>query len=214
MPNPDGRIRSQDVCTEAVVSRTIGAAAVVTRTIGADAVTTEKIANLAVGTAQIDDLAVDTAQINTAAVTKLKVGDQEIDIQRMLNPIGWDRDHDSVTNVALTTTWESLVTNTVTVPSYAGSVLQSVAGLSHVNGSGASLVGASVVLSDSTSDPAGHISQTIRNGEEDTWTEIDSAIVSSPGATVVSQLWGRILSGTTSQGANAFILDMQCLFKR
>jgi hypothetical protein len=178
------------------------------------AVQTRVLADAAVDTAKIADLAVTNAEIANATITKLKIGDQEVDIQRMLDPIDWDRAYGFDQDVTTDTTWRHHVDETIEVPAWAGEALIIAQGSIQVTGTtGQSQIGGALKIDD-TATPTGAWTQTVPVGEVDTVNPFLSVVVTSPGSTIETRLWGRVTSGTSPQNSNIWTLNVAALFKR
>jgi len=101
MPNPDGTIISRDLSNGAV--------------------TTTKIANLAVT----------NATIANATIQSAKIGDQQVDIQRMLEPVWGATDRGLATTSITTFPATTGASHTTSVPSWVGTVYVTTIGMIH-----------------------------------------------------------------------------------
>ncbi len=199
MPNPDGRIEAQDLCSQSVAERALQTAAV----------TGDKIANLAIGTAKIDNLAVETAKIGVAAITAVKVGDQEIDVQRLLEPVGADTEVELSQNVSLTSTETVHASTTLTVPSWAGTAY--VQGISFMQMSSTGTH--SMLTRCDVGGVPGSGAVTISATSNGTFQNINfrNVTISSPGATVALEASAWLSSSTNNNnlvevsGAGTFL---------
>ena len=176
------------------------------------AVHTRIIAGRAVTTAKIDELAVTNAEIANATITKLQIGDQEVDIQRMLDPVDWTMDDGLSQNATLDTTKRHQLDVSVSIPSWAGEVLIFGTGSIQVTNAASDYNLAVSILVDDASTPSGGTTTSILGGYTMTGYEQFAHVITAPGSTVEVRLWGWLSAGTNS--ANAWALKMGVLFKR
>lgn len=121
MPNPDGQIITRDLSQGAVTTTKIANAAI----------TTAKIDDAAITTAKIDDLAVTNATIANATILAGKIGDQQVDIQRMLDPV-WAATDRGLSSANITTfPAVTGATHTTSVPTWVGTVYVTTIGMIH-----------------------------------------------------------------------------------
>jgi hypothetical protein len=192
----------------------LGNGAVHTRVLADGAVETPKIASLAVTNAKIARLAVTDAVIANATITKLKIGDQEVDIQRMLDPVDFTRERANASNQTLDSTWRYQADVNISVPTWAGEMLLVAQGAVQLSGVGGNaLVLARLKLDDSATPTSGHAVSVI-SGETTSVGEFDSAIIVSPASTINTRLWAQVFSGTSPQNTNVWTLDVYAYFKR
>ncbi len=166
---------------------------------------TSIIEDLAVTNAKIGALAVDTAEIAVAAITKLKIGDQEVDIQRMLNPIFNDRQGDTATNISLSTTEVDTGSITVTVPSWVGTLNMQSVHTCQVT------AGATQLIQIETDHGAAAGSATqmgITSAAPSTYSQAlgSGRAITSPGSSITVD--GRCVLDTGTNSSNAFVLTV------
>jgi hypothetical protein len=157
--------------------------------LGNGAVHTRVLADGAVETPKIASLAVTNAVIANATITKLKIGDQEVDVQRMLDPLWSRHDGASATNTTITTSDTTYDTDDIAAPAWVGTLRM--------------VVVASAQFTESTSQQVYRVgieidgvdysatSQTIPNNSTATITVVAIASVVSPASTftVGNRMW-------------------------
>ncbi len=170
------------------------------------------VSNGQVTSRDIRQQAVKTFHLHDDTVTEPKLVDQAVTVVKTEAPVDFASGNDGTFNTTITTTFQSFVSVTISVPAFSG--LVAVIALFHiqVTAPGDGLLFATTTIAESVTEPLGQSVLTMTNTEVSSLTHDRVETLTIFGSSLIVEGWAKVNSGTNT--ANTHRLEVLAMFSR